>query len=77
MSRVKIGSDGVSGFILMVEPLGIDYRLEAGEFMSFEFSVSDPDGMEIIYWEGGVSVWLYGDVIVFDRNEVEIDRLFS
>lgn len=77
MSRIKIAADQTSGFTLMIEPLGINYDLEPGAFMFFEFPASRIDEMEIVYWTGGVSVWIYGDVVVFDQNGDEVDRLFS
>lgn len=77
MSRIKIAADRTVGFTLMIEPLAITYELEPGAFMFFEFSPSRIDEMEIIYWDGGVSVWIYGDVVAFDENEREVDRFFS
>ncbi|MFI1443235.1 hypothetical protein [Streptomyces fructofermentans] len=77
MSRIKIAADQTVGFTLMIEPLGVNYVLEPGAFMFFEFSPSRLDEMEIIYWAGGVSVWMYGDVVVFDQDGKEVDRLFS
>lgn len=61
----------------MIEPLGIDYELKPGASMSFEFSSSRIDEMEVLYWNGGISVWIYGDVTVFDQDGKEVDRLFS
>ncbi|WP_328834769.1 hypothetical protein [Streptomyces europaeiscabiei] len=77
VSRIKISADETVGFTLMIEPLGINYELEPGAAMFFDFSPARIDEMEIIYWDGGISVWIYGDVIVFDRDGKEVDRLFS
>ncbi|KQZ16483.1 hypothetical protein ASD51_31570 [Streptomyces sp. Root55] len=77
MSRIKVAADRTVGFTLMVEPLGVSYELEPEEFMFLEFSSSRIDELEITYWVGGVSVWIYGDVIVIDQGGKEVDRLFA
>ncbi|MFJ6482407.1 MULTISPECIES: hypothetical protein [unclassified Streptomyces] len=77
MSRIRIAADESTGCRLMIEPLGMVYAVDPGACMFFEVSPSRLGEMEIVYWTGGVTVWLYGEVIVFDQDGNEVDRLFS
>lgn len=73
--RIKLTADGDAPFTVMFEPSGMTYDLGGGQFMLAD--VVDPyaNDLEIVHWQGGVSVWAPGAVITRDADGEELHRL--
>lgn len=73
--RIKITASEDGPFTAMFEPSGMTYELNASEFMFAE--VPDPqwNEMEIVHWDGGISIWAPGPVITRDANGTELNQL--
>ncbi|MDI6098422.1 hypothetical protein QLQ12_07380 [Actinoplanes sp. NEAU-A12] len=64
--RIKISADEDTSFTVMFEPLGMDYDLGPGEWMYAEVQAMEAAEMEIIQWEGGMSILPPGTVRTFN-----------
>lgn len=59
----------------MFEPSGMSYDLNGSEYMFAEFHGTESNGLEVIYWDGGMSFWPPGPVVTFDSEGAELHRL--
>ncbi len=73
--RIKLTADGDAPFTAMFEPSGMTYHLAAGEFMFADVLSQFTSELEIVNWQGGISVWAPGAVITRDADGRELDRL--
>jgi hypothetical protein len=74
--RIKVTADEAVSFTVMFEPTGMTYELGPSEFMYAEVSEVDLEEMEIVQWEGGISIWPPGSMITtYDAEGVELHRL--
>jgi hypothetical protein len=65
-TRTVVHNDKDELLCVMVEPWGEDYWASKGERLTFTGLVSDGEVIELVAWDGGVSVWLA------DANEVQV-----
>jgi hypothetical protein len=73
--RIKLTADGGAPFTVMFEPSGMTYQLAGSEYMTAEVSEFHSEEIEIVYWNGGISVWAPGSVATFDSNGVKLHDL--
>ena len=73
--RIKLTADGDAPFTAMFEPSGMTYELAAGEHMTAEVHEFHSDEIEIVHWDGGVSVWAPGSVTTFDAGGTKLHDL--
>ncbi len=52
------------------------YELGPSEVMYARVEASQAEKMEIVYWEGGISVWPSGPVVTLDSVGNELNRLY-
>lgn len=73
--RITFTADDDAPFTVMFEPSGMTYEVSGGDSMLAD--VVDPvgNGLEIVHWKGGVSVWAPGAVITRDAHGGELRRL--
>ena len=73
--RIKVTADENCSFTLMFEPSGMTYDLGPAEaiFATLEGAVAED--LEIVYWQGGISVWPPGHVMISDAEGNELHRL--
>lgn len=72
---IKIKADSSSSFTVMFEPSGMPYELGPSEVMYARIEDFQAREMEIVYWEGGISVWPPGPVITLDSEGNELNQL--
>jgi hypothetical protein len=75
--RIKLLADREAPFTVMFEPLGMTYDLAGGEHMFAEVQVIDTPHMEIVNWDGGVSVLAPGVVRTFDAAGTFLHELHN
>lgn len=74
--RIRVVTDpGATPFVVMFEPSGMIYEVAPGESMTAELHGQVLDEMQIVKWEGGVSIWPPGSVTTFDARGNELHRL--
>ena len=73
--RIKLTADDNSPFTVMFEPSGMAYELGGSEYMFADIPTVEVEEMEIVYWQGGISVWAPGAVTTLDSNGNELHRL--
>jgi hypothetical protein len=73
--RIKLTADGEAAFTVMFEPSGMTYDLASSEYMTAEVSELHSAELEIVYWNGGISVWAPGPVVTFDSNGAKLHNL--
>jgi hypothetical protein len=73
--RIKLRADDSAPFTAMFEPSGMTYQLDGGAVMFAD--VFDPfsSEVEIVHWDGGISIWAPGPIITRDSDENELHRL--
>jgi hypothetical protein len=59
----------------MFEPSGMTYDLASSEHIMAEVSEPHSEELEIVYWNGGISVRAPGPVATFDSNGVKLHDL--
>jgi hypothetical protein len=60
----------------MFEPSGMSYHLAPGAVMYSDISDGEPTEMEIIHWNGGISIWPPGPVMTRDADGKELHQLY-
>lgn len=73
--RIKLTADSEAAFTVMFEPSGMTYDLAGSEYMLAEVSELNSAELEIVYWNGGVSVWAPGPVATFDSSGTKLHDL--
>ncbi|MFJ7155831.1 hypothetical protein ACIQUQ_12905 [Streptomyces sp. NPDC101118] len=74
--RFKIKADDESSFSVMFEPSGMLYELGPSEVMFARLDDLQSEELEIVYWEGGISITPPGAVTTFDATGQELHRLY-
>jgi hypothetical protein len=59
----------------MFEPSGMSYDLGPSECMYAEVQSVELDEMEIVYWDGGISVWAPGPILTLDSTGGRLHEL--
>jgi hypothetical protein len=73
--RIKLIADERASFTVMFEPTGMTYELGPSEHMYAEVQSVELDEMQIVYWEGGVSVWPPGPILTLDSAGERLHEL--
>ena len=73
--RMKFTANDDAPFIVMFEPSGMTYDLAASEHMFAEVPSAHANEMEIVYWQGGISIWAPGSVVTYDADNNQLHEL--
>ena len=71
--RIKLTADGNAPFTVMFEPSGMTYELAAGEGMFADVIEPFTRELEVVNWQGGISIWAPGAVVTRDADGRELD----
>lgn len=74
-NRIRFTADESSSFVLMFEPSGMSYQLDGGETMFADVIDASRADIEIVHWEGGISIWTSRGVVTRDATGQELHRL--
>ncbi|MEV0036879.1 hypothetical protein [Streptomyces sp. NPDC050804] len=73
---LKIRADAGSSLAVMFEPSGMLYELGPSEVMFARLDDPESEEMEIVYWEGGISLSPPGPVTTLDATGRELHQLY-
>jgi hypothetical protein len=73
--KIKLEAVSDASFTVMFEASGMTYDLGPSEFMYAEISAQQVEAMEIIYWNGGITIVPPGPVTTFDASGNELHYL--
>jgi hypothetical protein len=73
--RIEVSADDDAPFIAMFEPSGMTYDLAGGERMTADVTHAAASEMQIVHWDGGISIWAPGPVVTRAADGSEIHHL--
>ncbi|HEY0500137.1 MAG TPA: hypothetical protein VGD48_30615 [Kutzneria sp.] len=73
--HIKLTANDDAPFTAMFEPTGMTYELAGSEHMTAEVYECHSNEIEIVHWNGGVSVWAPGSITTFDGNGEKLHDL--
>lgn len=75
--KLKVGVSGDTKGFVCFEPNGMAYELEPEDHVYASVTPTQLSSLEIVYWSGGVSVWITGEFTTLDKDGKELDQLWG